>query len=123
MTFTFAPSASPDTVTTIRYHVGDTDRDTAMWDDETIAMVYALESSIGGAVISLIKQARLRLAAEPDMKADWLQVDWRRSDAAWKDMLAEKKQEFGLGWQDSSGGQHSYRPDTLQKEAPDYGET
>jgi hypothetical protein len=41
---------------------------------------------------------------------------------AWKGLLAEKKQEFGLGWQSSSGGQHSYRPDTLQKQAPDYGE-
>jgi hypothetical protein len=41
---------------------------------------------------------------------------------ALKIALANVRTEFGLGWQSSSGGQHSYRPDSLLKEAPDYGE-
>ncbi len=122
MTFTYAISTTPTDLTLVRYHTGDTVSSVAMWQDDEINMVLAVEGSVGKAVISLIKNARIKLAAEPDMKADWLQVDWRRSDQTWKDMLTEKKREFGLGATIDSGGSHAYRPDTLQKEAPDYGE-
>lgn len=122
MAFTYTPASSPDDITLVRYHTSDTVSATAIWQDDEIEMVLAIEGSVGKAVISLIKNAIAKLAAEPDMKADWLQIDWRRSAENWKTLLSEKKQEFGLGWQVNTGVQHAYRPDSLQKEAPDYEE-
>lgn len=122
MTFTYTISATPTDLTKVRYYTGDTDSTAAIWQDDEINMVIALEGSVGGAVVSLIKSILRKLAAEPDMKADWLSVDWRSSRETWLTMLGKAEQDFGLGWQDSSGGQHSYRPDTLLKEPPDYGE-
>ena len=122
MTFTYAPSAAPDNVTQIRYHLSDTDKDTAIYTDEEINMVVAMEGTVGAAVISLIKGIMSKLAMEPDMSADWLKIDWRRSSDAWGQMLTEKRREFGLGASISSGGRHAYRPDTLEKTPPDYGE-
>jgi hypothetical protein len=122
MTFTYTPSTTPTDLTLVRYHTSDTVSATAIHSDEEINMVLAVEGTVGKAVVSLIKKIMAMLAAEPDMKADWLQIDWRRSAENWKTLLAEKKAEFGLGWQVSSGGQHAYRPDSLQKESPDYGE-
>lgn len=123
MTFTYTISTTPTDLTKVRYHTGDTDSATAMWQDDEINMVLAMEGSVGGAVISLIKSAIIKLANEPDMQADWLKIDWRRSSDAWFKLLDDKKQELGQGWSVTSGGQHSYRPDSLQKEPPDYGET
>src|SRR6185369_13724186 len=122
MTFTYTISTTPTDLTKVRYYTGDTDSTAAIWQDDEINMVLALEGSVGGAVVSLIKSILRKLSAEPDMKADWLSVDWRSSRETWLTMLGKAEQDFGLGWQDSSGGQHSYRPDTLQKTAPDYGE-
>ena len=122
MTFTYTISTTPTDLTKVRYYTGDTDSTAAIWQDDEINMVLALEGSVGAAVVSLIKSILRKLSAEPDMKADWLSVDWRSSRETWLTMLGKAEQDFGLGWQDSSGGQHSYRPDTLQKTEPDYGE-
>lgn len=119
MTFTYTPSA-PDDLTYVRYYTGDTDSATAMWTDEEINMVLALEASVGGAVISLIKSAIARLALEPDMTADWLRVDWRRSTDSWKTLLGEMKEKFGQGWSLTSSALDTYRPDTFLTEVPDY---
>ncbi len=123
MTFTYAISTTPTDLTKVRYYTGDTDSTAVMWTDEEINMVLAVEGSVGAAVISLIKSAITKLANEPDMKADWLSIDWRRSADQWKLLLTERRREFGLGPQIDSGGRHAFRPDTLQKDPPDYGET
>lgn len=122
MTFTYAISNTPTDLTKVRYYTGDTDSTAAIWQDDEINMVLALEGSVGGAVVSLIKSIMRKLANEPDMKADWLSVDWRSSREQWAILLAKAERDFGLGWQDASSSQHSYRPDTLQKEPPDYDE-
>lgn len=121
MTFTYN-LAVPDDITRVRRHISDTDAATAIYSDEEITFFLAEEGTVAKTVIACIKQVIAKLSMEPNMKADWLQVDWATAMAGWKSLLAEKKSEFGLGFQVSSGGQHSYRPDTLQKEAPDYGE-
>jgi hypothetical protein len=121
MTFTYN-LAVPNDITRVRRHISDTVEATAIYSDEEITFFLAEEGTVAKTVIACIKQIKAKLAAEPNMKADWLQVDWASAMAAWDKLLAEKKTEFGLGWQVSSGGQHSYRPDSLQKEAPDYGE-
>jgi hypothetical protein len=113
---------TPTDVTRVRRHISDTEEATAIYSDEEISFILSEEGTVAKAVIACIKQVIAKLAAEPNMKADWLQIDWATAITAWKGLLAEKKQEFGLGWQSSSGGQHSYRPDTLQKAPPDYGE-
>lgn len=113
---------TPTDVTRVRRHISDTEEATAIYSDEEISFILSEEGTVAKAVIACIKQVIAKLAAEPNMKADWLQIDWATAITAWKGLLAEKKQEFGLGWQSSSGGQHSYRPDTLQKVEPDYGE-
>lgn len=122
MTFSY-DLATPTDVTRVRRHISDTDQATAIFSDEEITFFLAEEGTVAKTVIACIKQIKAKLAAEPNMKADWLQIDWADAMAAWDKLLAEKKSEFGLGWQVSSGGQHAYRPDSLQKEPPDYGET
>jgi hypothetical protein len=121
MSFTYN-LATPDDIARVRRHISDTAEATAIFSDEEITFFLAEEGTVAKTVIACIKQVIAKLAAEPNMKADWLQIDWASAIAAWRGLLAEKKTEFGLGWQVSSGGQHSFRPDTLQKEAPDYGE-
>lgn len=121
MTFSF-DLVTPTDVTRVRRHISDTDETTVIFSDEEIQFNLDEEGTVNKAVIALIKQIIAKLSNEPDMQADWLRVDWRRSSDAWFKLLEDKKQEFGLGWHVVSGGQHSYRPDSLQKEAPDYGE-
>lgn len=122
MTFTYNPSATPDNVTLVRYYTSDRDRDTAMWSDEEITMVVAQRGSVGAACESLLKNKITELSNNPNMQADWLRVDWSTTLEALKSTLASVKAEFGLGATIDSGGRHAYRPDTLQKEPPDYGE-
>jgi hypothetical protein len=122
MTFTYEPSATADDVTLVRYYISDTVRETAMYSDEEITMIVARKGTVGAAAQSLLEGKIRELSNNPNMQADWLRVDWSTTLEALKTALAAVKSEFGLGWQSSSGGQHSYRPDTLLKEAPDYGE-
>lgn len=122
MTFTYAISTTPTDLTLVRFYTGDTVSETAMWQDDEINMILAVDGSVGLASQTLLERKITEIANNPDMKADWLQINWGTSLEALQTALANVKRKFGLGWRDSSGGQHSYRPDTLQKEAPDYGE-
>jgi hypothetical protein len=121
MTFTYN-LAAPDDVTRVRYHIGDTVEATAIFSDEEITFAIDEEGTWQKAVIASIRSVMARIAGEPDMTADWLKVDWRRSSDNWQMLLTEKKNQFGLGATASSGGRHAYRPDSLQKSTPDYGE-
>lgn len=123
MTFTYTP-ASPTDLTRVRYHVGDIEEVIAIFSDEEINFVLDEEDDdVGKAVISCITSVIARLNHEPDMQADWLKIDWRRSAENWRALLSEKKAKFGLSPRGSSGGQFGWRPDTLQTEAPDYPNT
>ena len=123
MTFTYTPS-SPTNLTRVRYHIGDTEEVTAIFSDEEINFVLTEEAAetsvVGATVVSCITSVIARLNHEPDMQADWLKIDWRRSAENWRVLLAEKKQKFGLSPRGSTGGQYGWRPDTLQTEEPDY---
>lgn len=115
MTFTYTPSATPDDTTLIRYHVSDTVEASAIFTDEEIGMVLAVEGSVGKAVVSLIKSIIQRLSGEPDMTADWLTISWRRSSDAWLRMLDEKKREFGVGmFRVTTTAVDLFRKDSLQ---------
>lgn len=120
MTFTYTPSAPTD-LTRVRFHIQDTLEATAIFSDEEINFVLSEEDDVvGKAVISCINAIIAKLAGEPDMQADWLKIDWRRSAESWRALLAEKKAKFGYSPRGSSGGQYGWRPDTLQTQEPDY---
>ena len=120
MAFTYDVT-TPTYYERIRYAIGDTVSATAIYSDEEIDFVYGEESSsVGATVVSLIENIIVKLAHEPDMEADWLKVDWRRSEASWFKLLSRAKQKYGLGAQLSSGGQHAYRADSYQDESPDW---
>ena len=121
MAFTYNLT-TPNDVTRVRFHTGDTDTDSALWQDDEIEFVIDEEGTWQPAVIALIESALVRLAHEPDMTADWLKIDWRRSADNWKALLAEKRRRFGLGAQVVSGGQHAWRPDLMADE-PVYSDT
>lgn len=123
MTFTYTPSATPTDTTLVRYYTRDTDSSVAMWTDEEIAMILAQKGSVGAASQSLLVNKITELSNNPDMQADWLRVNWATTLEALKIALVNVISDFGLGWQSGDTAQHSYRPDTLQKEPPDYGET
>jgi hypothetical protein len=122
MTFTYEPGSAADNVTLVRFYTADTDRDTMMHSDEEISMMMTQKGSVAAASESLLKKKISELSNNPNMQADWLRVDWSTTLEALKIALANLRSEFGLGWVSQSGGQHSYRSDSLLKEAPDYGE-
>lgn len=122
MTFTFDLDTPTDRES-VRFHIGDTDEATSWASDELIAWRLTEDGSVAAAVLNLINYAISLLAAEPDMTADWLKIDWRRSSENWMELRRRKQIEFGLGAQDSSGGSYSWRPDTRQTEEPTYPET
>jgi hypothetical protein len=115
MTFTYTPSTSPDNITLIRYHISDTVEAYAIFTDDEITMVLAVEGTIPKAVVSLINAIIQRLSLEPDMTADWLTISWRRSSDAWLKMLDEKKTQLGVGvWHVSTTTMIPFRQDSLQ---------
>jgi hypothetical protein len=124
MTFTYTPATSPTATTLVRYHVSDTVEASAIFTDEEIEMVLAVEGSVGKAVVSLINAIIGRLSREPDMTVDWLTISWRRSSDAWMKLLDQKKQEFGVGvFTISTTAVNPFRIDSLQGYPADSTET
>jgi hypothetical protein len=121
MAFTYNLT-TPNDITRVRYHIGDVVAEAAMYSDEEITFIIAESGGWEAAVIASIKGMLARLGHEPDMQADWLRIGWRASVEMWTKLLAEKKQEFGLGARSNSGGQHAWRPD-LMKRAPEYADS
>lgn len=125
MTFTY-DVGNPGDLEEVRFKINDTDESVMMFSDEAINWRLTKHASatnpVGLTLVDLIKNRMAQLASEPDMTADWLKIDWRRSAENWRSLLAEVRREFGLGATVASGGQHAWRPD-LQKEAPVYYDT
>lgn len=118
MAFTYTPG-TPTDITRVRYHIGDTDEQIAIFTDEEIQFILNEQSSVGAAVVSLINSIIARLSATPDFTADWLRVDAGRSLDGYRMLLAEKRREFGLN-QISSRARHTYRGDSLASGPPEW---
>jgi len=118
MTFTYTPGSVTD-ITRVRFHIGDTEEDAAIFSDEEIQMVITEEGTYQKAVVECLTTIIAKLSAEPDMKADWLSVSLGRSVDGFKALLAEKRRKFNLP---ISAGRTvvTYRSDSLQDEAPDW---
>ena len=106
--------------TRVRYHIQDTDCTAAMFSDEEIAFVIAEEGTFEKATISLIRATIAKLSREPDLTADWLKIDWRRSIAAWEKLLADKTVELGVTIKRTGRGLATFRGDSLATEPPDF---
>jgi hypothetical protein len=120
MSFTYDPS-SPDDLTRVRFHTGQTDEDESFLSDEDITFALAEKSSVGGAVVMCLQLIMSKLS-RPDFKADWLQVSNGEARKGYQQMLVEKRREFGIAGI-SGSVVHVWRPDSLQTEAPDYSST
>lgn len=118
MTFTYTP-ATPDDITRVRWHIGDTVEATAAFSDEELLFAIAESQSWQKAVIWAIQTIIARLASEPDFRADWLSVNGQKGIASWRALLAEKRQLFGVPAV-SARGQAVYRSDSNQTEPPDW---
>ena len=118
MTFTFNFDATDDG-DLVRYHLSDTDEDTAVFSDEQITMALSVAGGVNQAVISLIKFRLQKLANEPDAKVDFVSVDWKRSQKAWEKMLSEKRKEFGISSRTARAVQ-VYRKDSLLNDVTDW---
>ncbi|MEQ9027564.1 MAG: hypothetical protein RLP44_02515 [Aggregatilineales bacterium] len=112
MTFTYDPTMPTD-ITRVRFHIGDVDSDEAIFSDEEITFVIAEESTWQNAVIACLQSLIGRMSAEPDFTADWLKVDNKRALAGYKELLQQKRQQFGIPAV-SGRGQAVYRGDSLQ---------
>lgn len=115
MTFTYTPG-TPNDITRVRFSIGDTVEDTAILSDEEITFAVTEQGSWQGAVIACIRFIITKLS-EPDFQADWLRVSASEARKSWERMLAEKKDEFGLGRSVSSSAVATYRVDSNQTEA------
>lgn len=114
MTFTYTPS-SPTDITRVRFHVGDTDEDAAMFSDEEITFVISEQATWQKAVIACIQAQIARIGSSPSFTADWLKVDQTSALAAWQRLLTEKRRELGVAAVVGTG-QPVYRSDSLMTE-------
>lgn len=119
MTFTYDIS-NPNNITHVRYHLSDTVESEAIWTDEDIEYVIGVNDGVWErAVISLIEQYMTTLARTPSFTADWLKVDNSSSINFWRNLLSDKRREFGIN-KIRATARHVYRVDSLQDSPPDY---
>jgi len=94
--FTYTPSATPDDITRVRYHIGDTVEATAIFTDAEITMEIAESGGWQLAVLNCIRSIIAKLSAEPNFTADWLRVDYATALAGYQKLLALKANQFGM---------------------------
>lgn len=118
MTFTYNLD-TPDDVTRVRIHLGDTDAETALFSDAEINFAIDEESTWQAATLLLIENVLARFASEQDFAADWLRLDHRGNREYWEKLLATKRTRFGLA-RSTASVQHVTRVDSNQTTVPDY---
>lgn len=118
MSFNYNP-AIPDDVTRVRFHIGDRAEAVAWYQDEEIDFAIDEEGGWKPAVISLLTGMIVEIGREPQMRADWLQINWAGSVEALQAALAEKRARFGIAAR-SGSAKATYRSDSLQTEAPEW---
>ena len=66
---------------------------------------------MGGALVSLIHDIMARLSRQPDMTADWLTINQRRSSEYWFKLESEIRREYGIQRQVTTVSKVVGRPD------------
>jgi hypothetical protein len=116
MTFTFGEDLTVDR-DYVRFHCADTIAPGFM-SDALIASLVTVEGTTNKAVITGIRHI-IGLLSRPDFRADWLQVSNQAALAGYKTLLAEKKNELGIGGIITTVT-HVYRADSDASEEPDW---
>lgn len=108
MAFTYSLADLGDTTATghqlavVRRRLGDTSEDTAIFQDEEIQYQLSRyangggDTEIGMALVALIHDIQAVIQREPDMRADWLSVNWRRSAEYWRNLETDIRREYGV---------------------------
>jgi hypothetical protein len=102
MGFTYTP-ASPDDVTRVRFHIGDTTEATALFPDDT-EITFAINDagSWQKAVLYCIENVLARINADPDFSFDELEIDQDSARTHWETLLGLKRKQFGISFTQSS---------------------
>ena len=121
MTFTY-DTVNPTDITSVRFHLADTDETNAIWSDEEIAYAISLQNgSWERAVVSLIEQYIATLSRTPQFSSDWLSVNPSNTIDSWRKLLIDKRTEFGLV-RITATATHVFRADSRQETEPNYDE-
>lgn len=102
----------------VRFHTGDVVSGQNFLSDEIIASLVDTAGSNEAAVIAALKHIITRLS-QPNFTADWLKIEHQQARQGYEKMLAEKKNEFGIGGIRVTTT-HVYRADSAQTEEPDF---
>ena len=116
MTFTYTEDLTVDR-DFVRFHTGDTDSASSFLSDGVITSLLT-QYSKQDAVLAGLRYIITKLST-PNFKADWLQVDTATARAGYDGILAEKKNEFGIGGLTVTVT-NTYRADSAQTEESDY---
>lgn len=117
MTFTYTEDLDSDR-DFVRFHTGDTDSASSFLSDAIITSLLSTYSTPQAAAIAGIRYIITKLST-PNFRADWLQVDTSTARAGYEKMLAEKKNEFGIGGL-SVTVTNTYRADSAQTAESDF---
>ena len=93
MTFTYTPfTADRDRV---RFHIGDTNANTAIFSDEQINALISESGGWQNAVIAALEHL-IALTSQPNFRADWLHVDHESARRGYQVTLNAKRRLFGI---------------------------
>lgn len=102
MTFSYSPG-SPDDITRVRYHIGDTVESAARLTDEEIEFAISESKSWQAAVLWSIDRIIGMLADESGQTLDWLEIDRKDAIAAYQRLKRDKTQQLEVTGPASSG--------------------
>ena len=103
----------------VRFHLGDTDSTTAMFQDEEITMLLSEFSTYQATVIACIQNLLAKLAQERQISADWLTVSPAHARENLQALLAEKRRQFGIAEVHATVG-YLDRVDSLEEGSPKF---
>lgn len=95
MTFTYQLNP-PNDIARVRFHIGDTDSDAVILQDEEITFALDESGTWQAAVISCINAIIAQIARNPKFEADWLSVDRTKALDYYKKLLDEKRRELDV---------------------------
>lgn len=94
MSASFNPALT-DSVSLVRFHIGDTNVESAFVQDETIRALYAQSEDIGQTVIACLQYIITQLSL-PNFSLDWMNVSYSDARAGYEKLLKTKRAEFSI---------------------------
>lgn len=116
MSFTYSPLTND--LSRVRFHLGDTDINSAAFQDEEITGVITEVGDWKTATIYLI-QNLIAKCSTPNFTADWLTVDSASAAKSYQQLLKIKRRELKI-FSNVATVVAPWRPDSGQTAPPDY---